>query len=493
MKPYNIIHIASLPKYETTLLMEGPEYNIEYTHTPAKGTDKKKHIVIIGGGIIGVSTAYYLSKHSSFDPETHHITLFEASSIACGSSGKAGGLLANWAFPEQIVPLSFDLHQELSDLYDGENNWGYRRLNIISLEADMKGVEFTETEESEDEENELKELQRIKAKRKEADKKKPYPSKRKSYFFINDEDLNDNASSSSSNNNDKNSSDSNEKRELTDPLPKDLDWIKHSNILNWSILGDSSTTAQVHPYQFTHFILNEAMKTNAITIMQGKVTEIIKDTDNKNVTGIKYTLTKNGKVIDDKDIKTMDADEVVVTMGPWTSKLLSTCPVYGLRAHSITVQPSVENVSPYAIFTELQLDENKFFSPEIYPRADEIYVCGEGDTLVELPDMASDVNFDRKKCNELFHYVATLSPILLEGYIKKRQACYLPVLSVSNSSGPLIGETNMKHLYVASGHSCWGINNAPATGKILTELLMEGNCTSADISQLDPTLYFKVE
>lgn len=82
----------------------------------------KKHIIIIGAGIIGVCTAYYLVKHPQFDPEKYHISLVESKRVAGGASGKAGGLLALWAFPQQLVPLSFQLHQELSDLYDGENN-----------------------------------------------------------------------------------------------------------------------------------------------------------------------------------------------------------------------------------------------------------------------------------------------------------------------------------------------------------------------------------
>ena len=103
---------------------------------PSKNSEGKKHIVIVGGGIIGCCTAYYLTQHPSFSPSTHHITIIESRRIAGGASGKAGGLLASWAFPHQIVPLSFQLHQELSDEYDGENNWDYRRLTTVSLEAD---------------------------------------------------------------------------------------------------------------------------------------------------------------------------------------------------------------------------------------------------------------------------------------------------------------------------------------------------------------------
>ena len=96
----------------------------------------------------------------------------------------------------------------------------------------------------------------------------------------------------------------------------------------------------------------------------------------------------------------------------------------------------------------------------------------------------------KSKCDELFRQVGKVSPNLRRGQILKRQACYLPVLDVPSSSGPLIGETNVSNLYLASGHSCWGINNAPGTGKIMSELLLEGDVKCADISSLDPSLYF---
>ena len=46
-------------------------------------------IVIVGGGIIGCSTAYYLTKLGH-----RNVTLIEAVEVAHAASGRAGGFLA---------------------------------------------------------------------------------------------------------------------------------------------------------------------------------------------------------------------------------------------------------------------------------------------------------------------------------------------------------------------------------------------------------------
>jgi glycine/D-amino acid oxidase-like deaminating enzyme len=40
--------------------------------------------------------------------------------------------------------------------------------------------------------------------------------------------------------------------------------------------------------------------------------------------------------------------------------------------------------------------------------------------------------------------------------------------------------------YVATGHSCWGILNAPATGEALAQLIVTGRASSVDLRAFDP-------
>lgn len=73
--------------------------NIVIVGTPSTATDIYSNFEADrepGGGIIGCTTAYYITRHPRYDPSKHSVTLIEASKIAGGASGKAGGLLALW-------------------------------------------------------------------------------------------------------------------------------------------------------------------------------------------------------------------------------------------------------------------------------------------------------------------------------------------------------------------------------------------------------------
>ncbi|KFY75274.1 hypothetical protein V499_04735 [Pseudogymnoascus sp. VKM F-103] len=83
----------------------------------AQQGETKQIIVVIGGSIVGTSTAYYLSHHPLYDSKVHSVTVLEANNIAEGSSGKGGGL-----------------HNDLAKEHGGDKIWGHR--NVFA--ADVK-------------------------------------------------------------------------------------------------------------------------------------------------------------------------------------------------------------------------------------------------------------------------------------------------------------------------------------------------------------------
>jgi glycine/D-amino acid oxidase-like deaminating enzyme len=413
-----------------------------------------------GGGIIGSTTAYYLTRHPSYNPALHTIHLIEATAIASGASGKAGGLLALWAYPSSIVPLSYRLHKELAKEHGGEKRWGFRGVGCGQLS--IKGRRIGEA----------------------AAKGKGNPVKLNGVH----EEAKERVSLQ------KRSKESYQSLQAAG-VPEDLDWFVNSNIKSYDSMGTPENTAQVHPYLFTTSMAELAEK-RGVKIILGSVTSInFKDKDaNNGVESITYSA-KTSTTNTQPEPQHLPATDIVLTAGPWTKSILPRAPIAALRAHSITIRPSRPNISPYAIFTDIALPANfrpgnkarkaQHVSPEIYARPNnELYACGEGDHLVPLPPNTAEVEVDESRCQDIADHCSSISDELRDGEITTRQACYLP--QVEGGGDPLIGHAGLKGLYLAAGHTCWGIQNGPGTGKLMSEFVMEGEAKSARVAGLDP-------
>ncbi|KAI1075832.1 FAD dependent oxidoreductase [Whalleya microplaca] len=438
-----------------------------------------RHIVIIGGGVIGTTTAYYLTRHPSFIPAIHHITILEATSIASAASGKAGGLIALWAYPTCLVPLSYRLHAELADEHGGADRWGYRRLGCGQLTASLKknngksklaNASGKIKKESSPNQVNQQQQQQQKIQQDGQQEWQKLPKQDKAAASLLHESV----------------------------LPADLDWINASLVREYDEMGlpGYTETAQVHPYQFTTSMATLARERGAEIRLSAQVTSIGLNKSESAVSSVSYVDRTSGAT------RTVEGvTDVVVAAGPWTGRLLPKTKVEGLRAHSVVF---AADVSPYAVFTNIALPldwvpahraargerrtHRGNVDPEIYARpGGEVYACGEPDPNLPLPDTADLVQCDDAQCDDLVAYIATVSPVLGAAPIAARQACYLPRhMRQGQESAPLIGGTGVRGLWVASGHTCWGIQNGPATGKLMSEFIFDGEAKSADIAELDP-------
>lgn len=111
---------------------------------------------------------------------------------------------------------------------------------------------------------------------------------------------------------------------------------------------------------------------------------------------------------------------------------------------------------------------------------------GEPDKTIPLPATADEVATDQSQCDDLIAYISTISPTLASAPIKARQACYLPQhIRFGEQRGPLIGPTSVPGLWVAAGHTCWGIQNGPGTGYLMAGMIF-GDEADEEVGKLDP-------
>ena len=172
-------------------------------------------------------------------------------------------------------------------------------------------------------------------------------------------------------------------------------------------------------------------------------------------------------------------------MGPWSIGAAAWLPlpaVFGLKGHSILFDTGT-TVPAEALFLE-QRDAGGGSSPEVFPRGDgTTYVCGLS-SQCPLPVDPAEVAPDPGAIEKLQKICTDLSPVLARSPVFARQACLRPE---TRDGLPLIGcVRGVNGAYVATGHSVWGILNAPATGEAMAELILKGAATSVDLTAFDP-------
>jgi glycine/D-amino acid oxidase-like deaminating enzyme len=352
-------------------------------------------VLICGGGVIGASVAYFLSRRGAKP------VVIERTGVACAASGKSGGFLAlDWCDGTPLAPLarhSFALHAALADDLGGD--WGYRRLDTYSGWS---------------------------------------------------------AASAAA------------RRRRVGPV----DWLAEDAVIDRR-LGSRETTAQVHPGAFTAAMMRAAEGQGA-ELRRGTVTGIVGAARAGRVGGVEI----DGEIV--------EGDAVVIAMGPWSvlaTRWLPLPGVYGLKGHSLVFGTGTA-IPAEALFLEYQEAGGAMLSPEVFPRADgTTYVCAVSSES-PLPVDPASVAPDPGAIERLQAMCRRLSPALADARILARQACFRPV---TEDGLPLIGPVPaVPGSYVATGHSVWGILNAPATGEALADLILDGAPRTLDLAPFDP-------
>jgi glycine/D-amino acid oxidase-like deaminating enzyme len=251
-----------------------------------------------------------------------------------------------------------------------------------------------------------------------------------------------------------------------------LGWLGGSALVQGK-LGTPATTAQVHPARFTEVMLQAAIDRGA-QLRLGRVTGVILDAARTAALGVE---------VDGEEVQ---ADAVVIAMGPWSLAACRWLPlpaVHGLKGNTVVFQ-SGDAVSADALFVELAAADGTTHAPEVFPRADgTTYVCGLS-SQQPLPEDPADVVPDLGAEEALRAMTQAFAPALAEAPLLATQACFRPVMQ---DGLPLLGPVpGIANAFVATGHSVWGILNAPASGEAMAELIVDGATEHVDLRRFDP-------
>ncbi|KAF2032335.1 FAD dependent oxidoreductase [Setomelanomma holmii] len=407
--------------------------------------------VVIGSGIIGLSTAYFLSESGDTDPESIHVLDASSELFRC-ASGLAGGFLAeDWFAPsvKSLGALSFKLHATLANAHNGRATWGYAHSTGISLNQDSESAVGGSGEDW---------LESGTSRAQLANHNRPW------------------------------------EEEQSGP-----GWLRRTKDGTMEIISQGGTTAQIDPMRFCKWLLAKCQERGVQVLNPARALSVSRD-GNGILNGIR--ISRDGAESDSP----VPCTRLVITAGAWSPRVFSTLfptaatriPISSLGGHSLVVrnihfkseEPDKEVC--HAIFATDTLG----FSPEWFSRlGGELYLAGLNSTTIPLPDVATEVKASEKSIEQL----KSCAKAMMVGVpgkdmeIIREGLCFRPVTS---SGRPIVARIPDEKLgglktrgkgeggvFIGAGHGAWGISHAPGTGLVLSELI-EGRQPSAKIDAL---------
>ncbi|KAF7187899.1 putative oxidoreductase C1F5.03c [Pseudocercospora fuligena] len=408
--------------------------------------------VIVGAGIIGCATAYYLSRSPTNvhpDGRRQQIHLVEASpELFASASGKSGGFVAeDWFGPAtaSLGELSFRLHQELANEHDGYKNWGYSRSTGTSLavtDIGGKSENWMQTGGS----------------------RAQVAGTRVEHY--------------------------------TDGV--NPAWLRKRKGDNIDMISEEGGVAQVDPLRLSQFLLRQSILQGVTLHHPAKAIRLSTDEDQK-LSAIRIQHANGSE-------HRIPCTRLLIAAGAWTPKVFSTLfpttdlsvPVSPYAGHSLVVRSprwtkEAEAKGCHAVFTSMP----NGWSPEIFSRVgEEIYIAGLNSSSMPLPELPTDAQLDPASVEEL----KTVTKQLVGDDMKvvREGLCFRPV---TKSGNPILARVQDQALgeniatrgagsggvFLCAGHGPWGISQSLGTGKVMSEML-EGRDVdsrlSADIRRL---------
>lgn len=167
----------------------------------------------------------------------------------------------------------------------------------------------------------------------------------------------------------------------------------------------------------------------------------------------------------------------------------NTLPMNGITSFSITYETGKEIQSPKVVFCA---DDANHCHLELYPRLTELYVCGigGGKTLSskELLVTKGPIAVDDERIRAAVASMKQISSQFSQPPTTK-QACLRPC--GPDSMPTMCKLPNYDNAFVSAGHNCWGILMSTASGKALSELIVDGKSTTIDLKPYNISRFHK--
>ncbi|KAK8194206.1 hypothetical protein M8818_007394 [Zalaria obscura] len=419
--------------------------------------------IILGAGIIGLSTAYYLthSPSSTSSPNTtsdpHTIHLLDASpTLFASASGYAGGFLAADWFSPPAAPLgalSFALHAQLAAAHAGRESWGYSASTCASVALGTQGGGSGERGD---------------------DWLRTGGSRGAGKGGVGGE------------------------VEVEGPA-----WLSPKG--GYEVIGEEGTTAQVDPGRLCGWLLERCREKGVRVEFPARAVGVVRDGEGV-MMGVRVRYGDGDREEGGRE-EVLRCDRLLIAAGAWSPRVFRTLfpeakvkiPIEQLAGHSIVVRSPYlkeeEEKGCHAIFST----SSAGFSPEVFSRVGgDIYVAGLNDSSLALPDKATEANISDDSIEQLKKVARDM--LVREGVdeaeakeleVVREGLCFRPVtrkgtpILTQIADGKLGGiKTKIEGgVFLAAGHGPWGISLSLGTGKVMAEM-MERQPTSADVSGL---------
>ncbi|KUI69985.1 hypothetical protein VM1G_04864 [Cytospora mali] len=414
--------------------------------------------VVLGAGIIGVSTAYYLSRYQPGNT----IHLVEPSpELFASASGFAGGFIArDWFGPgaASLGALSFDEHRRLAEAHNGAAKWRYSRSTALSYTSGSPVALGRKGQRGED--------------------------------WLQHGTSRANAAGSATNGGGGSDEDG-----LVPP------WLRRGKGSSIRPIGGADSTAQLDPRMLCRFLLDECLQRGVHLHHPAKAIAVMTDVRNE-LSSVTIADTTSSTETD------LPCTRLIITAGAWSPQVFtelfpdsqSQLPVSSLAGHSLVLKSprwtqALEEKGCHAVFTTTRSG----FAPEIFSRAGgDIYIAGLNSPSLPLPKLATERQVSKEAIDEVrkvaARFLGAEDTAVDDLEVVREGLCFRPVTPYGT---PIISRINDEHLgggmttrpdaeggvFLAAGHGPWGISHSLGTGMVLAETC-QGRHLSADVRSL---------